>query len=131
MIFDIYFLEGQDQCTQNPYFICSSPKIYFSRRSWLRKVISCKSSCCKQEYNLIQKESVIIPGWGKGIYGKTLGFIRETYSQLGRVWSVTSRLGARKGTPTLEEGGGGMEVGTLCSHPVQIHISLCMGCPLV
>jgi hypothetical protein len=35
---------------------------------------------------------------GKGIYGKTQGFIREKYSWLGRVWSMTSQLGAGKGT---------------------------------
>jgi hypothetical protein len=35
-------------------------------------------------------------GLGKGISGKTSGFIRETL--LERVWSVTSWLGARKGT---------------------------------
>jgi hypothetical protein len=31
-------------------------------------------------------------GLGKGIFGKTPGFIREIYSLLERVWSVTSRL---------------------------------------
>jgi hypothetical protein len=46
---------------------------------------------------------VIIPGCGKGISGKTLGFIRETNSQIGRVWSVTSRLGARKGAEKVED----------------------------
>jgi hypothetical protein len=31
-------------------------------------------------------------GLGKGIFKKTPGFIREIYSRLERVWSVTSRL---------------------------------------
>jgi hypothetical protein len=40
---------------------------------------------------LVQKNSVIIMGWKKGISGKAPGFMREN-SRLGRVWSATSRL---------------------------------------
>ncbi len=36
-----------------------------------------------------QTDSLRIPDWGKGISGKTPGYIREKYSRLRRVWSCS------------------------------------------
>jgi hypothetical protein len=87
------FALGKGKIRENSRLGTGTPTSF--QRSWKN------SGLGKGSYtNRSKKDSVRSSRRGKGISGKTPGFIMETYFRLGRIWSVTSRLGSGKGTGT-------------------------------